>query len=96
MENIPSQRVLEKSGFRKGRVFTSYYVRAVNVATGKRSDLQSFYMMRPGTEFVDWDDLDSTDPHWKVPSKEVVSQDDILQIRKTLSNDGIERINKAL
>jgi len=47
-ENIGSVRVLEKAGFQKGELVKDFHVRAVNEGGGKMSDMQFFYLERPG------------------------------------------------
>lgn len=81
-ENGASQRVLEKAGFKRGRLFPNQYIRALNLDSGKRSDLQSFYLDRPGTTHnEDW--LSQQAPH--------ISVDDVASIRNILENDGVFR-----
>lgn len=95
---MPSQRVLEKAGFKRGRVFKDHYVLGVNKGSGKKSSLQEFYLQRTGTAPYNEDDLGLLNipgPHSNI-SKEVVSQDDVASIKETLANDGIKRINRAL
>lgn len=57
---------MEKAGFKKGKLFTNHYVRAINRDKGTSSALRFFYLERPGTaearlarKYRDVDDEDS-------------------------------------
>ena len=41
-------RVLEKAGFQKGELVKDFHVRAVNEGGGQMSDMQFFFLERPG------------------------------------------------
>lgn len=47
-ENVGSVRVLEKAGFQRGELVRDFHVRAVNEGGGKMSNMQFFYLERPG------------------------------------------------
>jgi len=90
-ENVGSQRVLEKCGFKKGPLMKNLYCLFVNAESGMRSDLQMFYLERPGTGPIDVNSL-------KVPGPmhDLITKEDAASIRNVLANDGVERVNKAL
>jgi hypothetical protein len=46
-ENVASCRVLEKAGFKKGKLFENMYTRAVHKESRKRSNLQYFWVAGP-------------------------------------------------
>lgn len=94
MLNVPSQRVLEKAGFRKGCVYENHYVRGVHKDAGTKSSLQSFYLGRPGIEggYEEW--VRCQTPVLQAVGVEI-SADDKQSIRAVLENDGVERVNLA-
>ncbi|KUJ23264.1 uncharacterized protein LY89DRAFT_177406 [Mollisia scopiformis] len=49
-ENLASMNVLQKAGFKKGLLFKDGYSRASLRDKKLKSDLQGFYVPRPGTE----------------------------------------------
>lgn len=86
-ENSASQHVLERAGFKKGRLLRNHYMRAINIQSGKRSDLQCFYLDRPGI-FADGDH----DRFFRqAPDRPSLTEEDVASIRNTLENDGIVR-----
>jgi hypothetical protein len=85
-ENMASQNVLTKVGFKKGRLFAKHYVLPSNAGSGKRSDLQCFYLDRPGSNSVKNDALLQKGPH-----EPTIREEDAASIRNTLRNDGIVR-----
>jgi hypothetical protein len=46
-ENLASTRVLEKAGFKKGKLWENKYIRAVNRESRNKSSHQVFYLERP-------------------------------------------------
>lgn len=97
-ENVPSQRVLEKAGFKRGRVFKDHYILGVDRESGKRRSLQELFLQRPGTAPYSDEEVAAfrkPEHHWSI-GKDTISPEDAASIREALANDGIERINKAL